>query len=224
MKILNKLLFIYFIITVSGCKTENPDKGLSIPYLTNDFVSNKNLFLDTSYIIKKGHIIKYIGKLTDTIQLEYAIFPSHNLPLKDSSGNSSKEFDSFFLKWNSDKEYSYVDSSSKIDIYIDTNSLISHLEYESIPVFIINNDKDTLKIGYGDEIPLTTELLIDGNWKTIRKEFKYDCPVGMNYVILPPNQILIVSTPNYKFHSQKKLRIKLKNHTSNIYYTKSNVN
>ena len=47
---------------------------------------------------------------------------------------------------------------------------------KSYPVFIENKSTDTLSIGFGDILPMTTEILDShGQWTEIERPFIYDC-------------------------------------------------
>jgi hypothetical protein len=113
--------------------------------------------------------------------------------------------------------------SSGIKIMINTSQIISDVTfswlnedrnlseqtYKAYPVIIYNVRSDTISIGYGDHLPLITEALDpEGNWRPIEDPFMYDCGVGLNGIVLPPNEIVITATPIYKGVFKTKLRLR----------------
>lgn len=148
----------------------------------------------------------YIGKLKDTIAI---IYPRNYL-------------EKYYVYDNVKKNYPYPDSFG-IKIMINTSTFISDdsysfldhsitygkQTYKAFPVLIYNTRSDTINIGYGDHLPLITEALDpEGNWRAIEDHFMYDCGVGLNSIVLPPDEILLTATPIYKGVFKTKLRLR----------------
>lgn len=113
--------------------------------------------------------------------------------------------------------------SAKVDIIVDTNRYILSYNcvpiagesFKAYPVVIKNLEKDTLIIAARDYVELILEGQTDDGWKTLKEPFRHiGCDNGVNYLLLPPNEILVTSIPVYKWKKSTQLRLKLGNNYS----------
>ena len=86
------------------------------------------------------------------------------------------------------------------------------------PVLLTNNHTDTVTVGYGVILPLEMEAKDStGLWKPIEKRFIYACGMGLNSIILPPNEIILTSAPIYKGDFKTDLRLVLGDNFSPVF-------
>jgi hypothetical protein len=105
--------------------------------------------------------------------------------------------------------------SANLLIKIDTTQIISNDGRKAFPVLIQNATKDTIYIGYGNQIPIITEAKSkNGEWKPIKEHFTYMCGVGLHSIILPPNEVVITSELIYSGQFKTKLRIRMEDNYS----------
>lgn len=113
--------------------------------------------------------------------------------------------------------------SATVDIIVDTsryvlsyNGLsIAGESFKAYPVVIKNIEHDTVVLAIYDYIELILEGQTDDGWKTLKEPFRHiGCDNGVNYLLLPPNEILVTSIPVYKWKKSTQLRLKLGNNYS----------
>lgn len=155
--------------------------------LYDDF--DNELILDTISIGREAQFSPlYIGELSDSIKLTY----------KTAKINSrTYDWDEFKLPAQADLEI-YIDTTRTVGFPMDTWEYYLETEHrvnkKSYPIFIQNQTLDTLSIGFGDILPMVTEMKNhNGNWTEIEKRFTYYCGTGRTIFFLPPNQIAITS-------------------------------
>jgi len=166
-----------------------------------------------------NHQPKYIGILKDTINIEHYLRPFNvKIPNGSKLMISENKFEKYFVEWNDKKSFKNLDSA-RVEIRIDTTQIISNENRKSYPVMFENHTKDTLKIGYGNVIPIITEAKLDnGKWKKIEKPYVYFCGVGVQTIILPPNEILITNQIIYNGNFKTKLRMRIGKNISQEFY------
>lgn len=144
----------------------------------------------------------------------------------------SKAIDEFEAYWCSIYEpmahYRQVlwGDSAKVNIVVDTNRYILHYDwlpitgqsFKAYPVIIKNIEKDTVIIATRDYLELVLEGATKDGWETLKEPFRHrGCGNGLTYLLLPPNEILVTSTPVYKWKKSTQLRLKLGNNYSTIF-------
>ena len=213
------ITIILLLFALFSCKTDNKKQLVKektvkeniilskFPMLLNfDKVDNES-FLETdenpTWLSTAYYQFFYLGKLSDTITLEDKIY-----------------FESHFGYLNPYKEY-YIESDkenphkSSLDTLIELQPNTSIINNNSFPVLIRNNNKDTVTIGYGSQIPIIMEAIDSlGNWEPIQRSFTYKCGNGVGSIILPPNEIVITFAPIYKGSYKTQLRLTLGNNKS----------
>ena len=159
--------------------------------------------------------VQYLGPYKDTIRLQSisnlgSAIGDNKVLIEGSNKNDFAYFTNGKLKvifdplnrttleeyewWTKNKEYKY---------------------YKAFPI-IISNESDSITIvGYGYNIPIILEALDkDKVWKPVEMRYIYDCGVGLEYILLKPNEILCVLAPIYKGNFKTKLRYRLGNSMS----------
>lgn len=224
---INILSLCFILGLLISCDRTEPRMALEkeldkFPKLIDVF-NNQNLELpDYTWLNFGNHEPYYIGKLTDTIKLGRFIRPMELLlppPGTDTTGWHIKpmkkgRFDHYFIDWMDPRQFKNRDSISLL-IKIDSTRIINNDGRQAFPVLIQNKSADTVTIGYGDHIPLIAEAkTTEGVWKPIEKRFVYGCGVGLHFIILPPDEIVITSQLIYSGTFKTKLRIKMGRHYS----------
>ncbi|WP_298248336.1 hypothetical protein [uncultured Christiangramia sp.] len=153
----------------------------------------------------------------DTIELR-KIFNTYNEKFK------SNPVYPFYSGWEESRKFKSWNETN-INIEVDTNTIIKQLVidkyfrkeyYKAYPVFIKNQENDTINIGYDRFIPIIVEAKDSTNkWKPIEKMYSFMCGNGINSLILPPNNIIISSKVIYQGDYNTELRIKLGDNYSN---------
>lgn len=228
---MNKMKFILtvsFLLTIISCDTAKKDdlrkaEVFQFPHIVDRY-GNETLELSAEDWINFSDCSPlYIGKLSDTIHIERNLRPLSlfHPPVMDSlEWNYDQDkgvFNKYFLDWTDSREYKDIDS---VDLWIkiDTTQIINNYGRKAFPVLIQNESLDTIRIGYGNQIPLITEAKSqNGEWKPIEKKFVYRCGNGLHTIILPPKESLISSEIVYDGDFKTKLRIKVGNIYSEEY-------
>ncbi|MFI2743333.1 hypothetical protein ACG2LH_11370 [Zhouia sp. PK063] len=119
-------------------------------------------------------------------------------------------------------------SKAKVLIRIDTSIVTKErainqysdedIFYQAYPVYIKNEEEDSVIIGYDRFIPLILEAKDSLNqWRPIEKNYKFKCGMGISGIILPPKYVIISSKIIFKGNFKTQLRLKLGNNYSNEY-------
>lgn len=227
MKEITSILLTLFVLTSclnrenkkAVLKIEN-SKSTELPYSNIVLYDNfdNELLLDTISNHSEAQFSPvYIGDLKDSIRLTYK-------PSKIENRTHD---------WNKYKNPTPKD----IEIYIDTTKTIgfsmSVWEYykkpeyrvgkKSYPIFIKNKSSDTLNIGFGDILPMTTEIKDSlGQWKEIERPFIYECGTGLKGFFLPPNQVVITALRQNFGTTKTMFRVKYKLIDSAVYSNEIN--
>ncbi|QNR25113.1 hypothetical protein [Croceimicrobium hydrocarbonivorans] len=159
----------------------------------------------------------YIGELRDSIKLTYK-------PAKIE--NRTPDWDKY-RRPNPKDLGIYIDTTKTIGFSMSIWEYYKKPEYrvgkKSYPVIIENNSTDTLSIGLGDILPMTTEILDSlGQWTEIERPFIYDCGTGLTEFFLPPNQIAITALRQNFGTSKAKFRVKYELDDSAVYSNEIN--
>ena len=164
--------------------------------------------------------VQYLGRLKDTI------FIQRIADLRNPIGNNKILIDDSLSK-----HYSFY-GMGKLKIVVDTTQNITLEEYEwwtkerkykyykANPIFISNFSDSTTIVGYGYNIPIILEAIDSGKiWRPIEIRYIYDCGVGLEYILLKPDNIICVLAPIYKGNYKTRLRYKLGSCYSNEFWS-----
>jgi len=225
------LIIIPVILLYNNCKNNNNEileiETFKFPILINKLPAK---YETVSYKWKNEEIHHpfYFGKLKDTISIEHFLSPFEiseseieTIDLKLEPRNIT--IDNYYIDWMSKRNFIEIDSAD-IQIRIDTMQVITNNNFrKSYPIILRNKSSDTIRIGYGNRIPIITEALTKkGEWKEIQNFYGYFCGVGVPNMILPPNEIIITSEVIYFGNFKPKLRVKIGMNVSNEFNGKIN--
>jgi hypothetical protein len=228
-KYILKNIVVVLVLVLYSCSNDNQfvendnttinKIGKSIPTIidpTNDTLSFAKFVMG----YHGNHYPMYFGSFKDTITICHSVFPTQP-PHEPGTQNQKKikgQFDKYFELVMNTKKVLRRDSAN-LFIYVDTNQQVSNNGRKAYPVFIKNNDTDTVGIGYGDHIPLILEAKIDNkSWVPLEERYIYDCAVGLNLYVLPPNEFVITSCLIYPKNTNNKntlLRLSMGRNYSN---------
>ena len=145
----------------------------------------------------------YIGEIKDSVKLTY----------------KTSKIVHRTIEWDKFKR----PTSTDLKIHIDTTKTIGfpmgvweyykkpehRVNKKSYPIFIENLSTDTLSIGFGDILPMITEIKDSlGQWIEIERPFIYDCGTGLTEFYLPPNQVVITAQRQNFGRTKTKFRVK----------------
>ena len=223
------VLIILSLLALTSCQNREAKKvelkneksvRKELPYsaiVLYDHFDNE-LLLDTiSNHLEAQFSPMYIGELRDSIKLTYK-------PAKIE--NRTPDWDKY-RRPNPNDLGIYIDTAKTIGFSMSVWEYYKKPEYrvgkKSYPVFIENKSTDTLSIGFGDILPMTTEILDSlGQWTEIERPFIYDCGTGLTEFFLPPNQIAITALRQNFGTSKAKFRVKYELTDSAVYSNKIN--
>jgi len=224
-----RFIFILFLfIVIFGCsKSINNEinKGVSKVGMfhslkISDRVEYINLEITSRTWLSSGlHLPYFFGKISDTIPIGLylrPIFPPFSIESDSINQDKFKKgkFDDYYRDWLDSRRYVNRDSADLI-IKVDTTQIINNWGRKAYPILIQNQSIDTIYIGYGAEIPITTEAKNrNGVWKPIVEEYIYMCGNGVKSIVLPPNEVVITSELIFSGDFETKLRIKMGNNYS----------
>ena len=192
-------------------KSERKELPYSDIVLYDDF--DNELLLDTiSNHFEAQFSPVYIGDLGDSIRLTYK-------PAKID--NRTPDWDKY-RRPNPNDLGIYIDTTKTIGFSMSVWEYYKKPEYrvgkKSYPVFIENKSTDTLSIGIGDILPMTTEIKDSiGQWMEIERPFIYDCGTGLTEFFLPPNQVAITALRQNFGTTKTKFRVKYELTDSAVY-------
>jgi len=226
MKYITKLLILYFLLN-TGCQLDKNGAKKSFWYfpIVFDSIGVDKFFYfkedSPTWLTTSNYKLYFIGKVQDTIFLNpYLNFGPFAVPTKDNQSSEDeerepdKQLEGYFLGWTERKGYKFPEDSN-VEILVDTSNTISN----SYPTLLKNLDKDTIIIGYGQQIPLIMEAKDSlGNWKPIQKRFVYMCGVGVGSIILPPKECAITLSPIYNGNYKTEIRLSFGGNHSNTFY------
>ncbi len=210
-------IFLFTICYITGCTK----KEFKYPNLVDSYILSNRMKVN-SWKETVEYNFLYIGQNANSILLDQTL--RFMMPVDSSRTIVDSDY---YIDWDADKYYKRS-KEGEITIQVDTSLLINKSDasfnpksslYQAYPVYLINNDIDTLSVGYGDIIPVYLEALDStNNWLPIEREFFYFCGNDVGAIILPPNQIAITSVFRYKGDYKTKLRLKTGKNYSNSYW------
>jgi len=229
---LSVLISMLFIIS---CYTENKkdviteNQSKPFPVVIDTVRIGKFLNLTEDYtptwLSTSNYNLFYIGEKKDTIYLSKSIYlistppppPVYSPSTKNKKSTKTEpinKFKGYFIDW--DKENNFRSwTQCKVNIEFDTSNKVANF----FPLMITNPNKDTITIGYDRHIPLKIEAIdSNGKWKPIQQIHKNMCGVGVNSIILPPNECLITLAPTFKGNYKTKMRFIIGKNQSKHFY------
>lgn len=81
--------------------------------------------------------------------------------------------------------------------------------FAAYPVVLRNRDRDTVRVGAGDFVPLQLEAQDAlGRWRVIEAPYSYFCGTGLPLIFLPPGHVVLTSVliPHGPFPTRLRLR------------------
>lgn len=245
---MKKIIYILIIIIATiSCNNHpvNQKDDKEFPVLLNVEKTTNKIKIDST-IRKSTSNILYIGKLKDSIKLNYTYHdfpfgPPPPPPEKMSKADSIEWrniIDPFVKSFKEHPIYPYYReleykeeyigwNKAKMLIEVDTSTITKQLVdygysegkfHPAYPVLIQNLEKDTIQIGYDRFIPIILEAKDStGTWKPIENMFRFMCGMGIGSIILPPKEIVITSKRFFNGKYSTILRIKLGTNYSNTF-------
>ena len=219
------------LLILTSCQNKKENNGIpktelkeqiSEPYSNLILYDNfdNELILDTISKRRESQFSPvYIGQITDSIELCYKT---------SKIGHRIEDID-----WGKYRSPNTTD----LNIFIDTTKTIGfpmwiweyykapehRVNKKSYPIFIKNQSSDTLSIGFGDVLPMLTEVRDSiGNWKQVERQFIYDCGTGLTEFYLPPNQIAISALRQNYGTNETKFRVRFRLGDNEIYSNEIN--
>lgn len=210
--------FLLLVIIVISCKKTGKsffqnNRNLPIPKLIDTTLAESKV-LELKWKKDGNYNPLYIGKYQSAVKLTHNFFDHLNVDkyLKYSWTNE--------LMWGKMDLEMFIDTS----IYTINRDVIWSEDYEnlndkiikSFPILIKNRSNYNGMIGYGKHIPMILEAKDSlQNWRPIEEPFQYMCGTGLNYIMLPANEIIIAAVPIFRGRYKTELRLKLGNNYSN---------
>jgi hypothetical protein len=203
---------ILSILVLTSCQNrEEKNKTVEIEKISSPYSDlilydsfDNELTLDTiSTRFEAQFSPVYIGELKDSIKLTY----------------KTSKLEQRTNDWDKYKR----PSPSDLNIYIDTTKTIGfsmgvweyykkpeyRIDKKSYPIFIENRSADTISVGFGDILPMITEIKDSlGHWTEVERPFIYECGTGLTKFYLPPNQIMITALRQNFGTTKTKFRVK----------------
>ena len=213
------LAFSFILFLLGSCnKKENansPERELlRMPRLI-DSLKHTGEALEVKSKTITNYIPLYIGENKPVIHLNHDFY-NHTYP------------DKYFIYPTSP----FIGFRKKdLDIFIDTtthtinedylwNTDQEELEGKTIRAYpvVIRNNLDTMSfVGFGEHIPMVLQAKDSlQEWRPIEEVFFYMCGTGLQYIQLPPQEIVITSVPIFKGNFKTELRLKCDSIFSNV--------
>ncbi|MBU6122588.1 hypothetical protein [Hymenobacter siberiensis] len=176
----------------------------------------------------------YIGPLRDTLTLQYqATTAPPPPPLPGARPTWPTTADSMLLRYavHEDTDVDFprrsahwpLGYSARMSLTLDTTRRLAAEErfnadlqgdstsqwFAAYPVLLRNRDRDTVRVGEGDYVPLHVEAQDElGRWRVMEAPHSYFCGVGLPLIFLPPGQVVVTSVliPHGPFSTRLRLR------------------
>jgi len=194
----------------------------------NVFEFLKKDTLNIQYLKTAKFKFLYIGESKDTLYIRhflssipppppphtYSNIQEYNLPEYQDAKHENR-FGSNYIEWDNNNLFKNPDNSI-IEITVNSQNSINN----SYPTIIKNFSKGTVRVGYGDYLPIIMEAKdSSGVWSPIQTQYKYMCGNGVGTIILFPNEVVLTSAPIFSGDYETELRLKFNrtNITSNTF-------
>lgn len=232
-------LYIILLSFSIFCKSQKIESPIYISTKQNHNIQKLERTSDIYFFYLKP--IQYIGEAKKNISIQYNNYDGYNPIIKD---NYAKPDDTLHKEFNGqhyDNIKIFVDtgqSTPLIVTYPDSTKInrkelddeldrmnegekptkeipIIETYYEGYPITISNLKNKNVIIGFGNNAALGLEALKDNKWKKVYDFRRYNCGVGIKYILLKPNQIATVFEPVLKGNMKTKFRYRLGDSISN---------
>jgi hypothetical protein len=217
------LIFTFLFLFCFSCKQAEDKREHELPVLVDTFKYERIQF-EADSASTTWYWPAYIGKLTDTIRIDYLLYPRFYSELNSLDTSFKYVFrDTIMFRDDDSASFSVNSEEVFLKIYIDTTKMMSqfiigrHDVVKSFPVFIYNLSFVKVILGADGIINLTYEALNpEGKWQAIEDKFRFDhCTNDYTRVLLPIGQIALTSAVIYKGSFKTKLRVRLGQFYSN---------
>ena len=235
----NHLILFILSISILSCQHSKSGKETSLkkeevkearefPVLI-DNSGLKATKMNSEWLREGNYIPLFIGQLSDTIKLDY--FKNAHFLISNVFKNK-KNLKTYFPEFTMSNK-NFKSDSIEVSLIVDTNTIVLNLDYEhkqdstyafkAYPVYVKNNLKDTLIVGYRKFISMIMEAKNEkGEWQAIEKINPIYCATGIAMIILPPNETLMTSAFIYEGDFETDLRLRLDNNFSPVFKGKIN--
>lgn len=222
MRFLFLLLISSYLVTACQPQHNTPLAGptVSTPFpLVQDTSRGTSQPLAAEWLARTTHRVLYIGSYRDTLLVQHTLssFPPPPLPDGPPQSASLAAFARYGELVAAPPHWKYG-QVAHLQVSLDTTVHLKAEEavqdtvlrwFDSYPVLVRNQEKDTVVIGYGDFLPLHVEAKDwQGQWRTIEQPYAYMCGNGLPLLFLPPNHVVLTSVfiPHGSFQTLLRLR------------------
>ncbi|WP_196894084.1 hypothetical protein [Aureivirga marina] len=222
MKRFSLLLSLLFLISCNEKSIFKEVAKNTFPIVIDTFQTRKETLINLKDTVYQNFKILYIGKIKDTIYVDEIVKSIFTPPpppksreidsemeIKNYLDNYKTKYYDYFIDSDKSEHYKWY-RDSKLSIQIDTTQTIGSSGKIAYPVIIQNTTKDSIAF-----FPYFAPLILEaknksGDWKPIKITEKYGCFHGFNEtIIIPPNEIVLISFFKYSGDFKTKLRLKL---------------
>ncbi|WP_196889469.1 hypothetical protein [Aureivirga sp. CE67] len=214
-------LSLLFLISCNEKPTTTKVKKNTFPIVLDTFQTGKETLTNLKETVYDNYKVRYVGKIKDTIYVDEIVKSIFTPPPPPTSRTNKSEMEiKNYLDNYKTKYYDYfIDSKksehykwyrdSKLSIQIDTTQTIGSTGKIAYPVIIQNTTKDSIAF-FPYFVPLILEAKSkSGDWKPIEITEKYKYSLANETIIIPPNEIVLISSFKYSGDFKTRLRLKL---------------
>lgn len=223
------LLFLAACHAQPKVAVQAPGPSEPFPFLRVGTVPPARL-LSATWQAHTAHPVWYIGPLRDTLTVQYqATTAPPPPPLPGTRPTRPTAADSMLLRYAVDRddtprsEHWPLGYGARVSVSVDTTRQLATEEpfnaslrtdstsqwFVAYPVMLRNRDRDTVRIGEGDFVPLHVEAQDAlGRWRVIEAPYSYFCGTGLPLLFLPPGQVVVTAVliPHGPFPTRLRLR------------------
>lgn len=230
MKLANFVIFFLIAQFLVGClsveqKKEVPEKRNRIPFIAFPVHFENEVTVYEDDLLSRPTYYSnlepyYYGELKDSVVLkEYFPPPAEVITpeVREYIKERDHIFNTYYTREGSGLNYSnFLDiDEAKIYLQIDDKTVIN----TSFPLAITNLDSVAAFIGSSLLIPVHVEAEdLLKQWKIIQGPMLFMCGTGVASLFLPPGESVITLVPVSKGNYFTRLRVRLGNNYSNLYY------
>ena len=215
-------IFISIIFVSCNSNTENNKEQNVvieewIPPILSEYNPKYGTPFETSWLPTSQYELLYIGSEKDTVAVDHLLSAKfyHGIPLewfKNPDSIPKLEYADYYLDWMDTTHNTITVEFADLKILVDTSQKVSGYR-ACYPVFIKNNNKDTVLIAYGEMIHAVMEARDKkGEWQPIEEPWGWMCGTGVGHVMLPPNEIVLTSAVKYTGEFKTEMRVKIAIH------------
>lgn len=224
MRFLFRIPFLCLLAACSPQKTKslafNPTDAAPFP-VVRDTARGPSYPWQAKRLALTPHRILYMGAYCDTVLVQHTLssFPLPPLPDGTPQPASLAAFARCDEQEAGAPPHWEDVQFAHLRLVLDTTAQVKgqHDEmgeagpwFDSYPVLVENQGRDTVLIGGGDLLPLSVEARDEqGQWRPIERPSVYMCGNGVPLLFLPPHQIVLTSVyiPHGPFRTALRLRL-----------------